>query len=108
MNNFVKKQMMHHAFTWKALETVGLDGSRTYAEPQEHKGYFVPKLQWVTNTQGDKVISKTQLFIPDPLANDIKPGDMIVSTLLRIDSVVIARDLYFKEKGALDYGVIYL
>lgn len=108
MDAQVKNAMLNLDVDWfKKLSTSGA-GDMVYDTAVTFKAYQSGKRVLVTTLEGAKVLSTVQIFLDAPDVARIIVGDQILPFGYLNKYTIVKIDLFYKERGLLDYGILYL
>ena len=108
MDPQVKNAMLRQEVQWRKLTGISGAGDKTYADAETIKGYQTGKRVLVITLEGEKVLSTVQVFVDGPDMSLISEGDVIMPQGYTIEYPIIKVEPFYKERGILDYGILYL
>lgn len=106
---FVQKRMFFQDFSIQVY--TGLDGAgdKKFDENLLNvKGYYVGNTKIVTSVTGEQIVSSGHFFVSAKDFQKITVGSMTTLPLEDGRFPIIHVEPFYKEYGALSYGVIYL
>lgn len=108
MDPQVKRAMLCQDVQWRKLTGTSGAGDKTFADAETIKGYQAGKRVLVISLEGEKVLSTLQVFIDGTDMNRVTEGDMIQPQGYSVQYPIVRIEPFYKERGILDYGILYL
>lgn len=108
MDAQVKNAMLNFNVDWFKKLSLSGAGDTTYDTAVTFKAYQSGKRVLVTTLEGAKVFSTVQIFLDAPDIVRILVGDQILPFGYTTKYTIVKVELFHKERGILDYGILYL